>query len=74
MVLKRCPYVGENLYSLHVPSAFGGRAGFDVDTSPIFFKMCWQLTLVGSGAGDGRAGAGVGCEGWVSSAQGHPCP
>ena len=30
-VSKWCPYVGVSLYRLHVPNAFGRRAGFDMD-------------------------------------------
>lgn len=30
------------LYSLCVPSAFGRRAGFDVNTSHDFPQVCWQ--------------------------------
>ena len=35
------PYVGATLYSLFVPSGFGGRAGFDVTS---FLRVCWQLS------------------------------
>lgn len=35
-VLKGCSYPGVSLHRLGVPSAFAGRAGFDVDASPVF--------------------------------------
>lgn len=36
LALKRFSYVGVSLCDLHVPRAVCGRAGFDVDASPIF--------------------------------------
>ena len=39
-------YVGASLYSLHVPSGFGGRTGFDVNTSHVFHRIyCQGLAL-----------------------------
>lgn len=55
-VLKGCPCVGVSLCSLHVPSGFGRRAGFDVNKSRIFPQsVLVAIVLVGSGAGDGGA-------------------
>lgn len=39
--VKGCPYVGVSIYSLHVPSGFGGRAGYDVVTSYVFPQVCF---------------------------------
>ena len=50
-------------YTDCVPSAFGGRAGFDVDISHVFPQcVLAAITLVGSGVGDGEARTGTGCE------------
>ena len=35
-------YVGASLCSLRVPSGFGGRTGFDVNTRHIFHRMSYQ--------------------------------
>ena len=41
--------MGVSLCRLHVPSAFGGNAGFDVDTSHIFPQgVLLDITLVGN--------------------------
>ena len=63
MVLKGYSYVGASLCRLCLPSAFGGRAGFDVDTSCIFPQgVLTTVTLVGGVAGDGGARACARCE------------
>ena len=50
--------MGVSLYSLHVPSRFGGRAGSDVSRSHIFPQgVLAAITLVGGGAGDEGARA-----------------
>lgn len=54
MVLKKGLDVGTSLYSLSVPSVFGGKARFDVNTSHIFSKN----TLVEGGPGGRESGAG----------------
>ena len=36
VILKGCSYAEVSLYSLCVPSGFGGRAGFEVNTSQVF--------------------------------------
>ena len=52
-VLKICPYVGASLYSLHVPSDFSGRAGFDMNTSHIHSPaLLPSITLVGGRPGE----------------------
>ena len=44
--------MGVFLYTLHVPSAFGGRAGFDKDTCHFFLQhMQAAFTLVVGGTG-----------------------
>ena len=46
-----------------MPSAFGGRAGFDVDISHVFLQgVLAAITFVGDGAEDGGAVAGSRCE------------
>ena len=46
-----------------MPSAFNGRAGFDVDASHIFPQgVLAAVTLVGPVAGDGGAKVCAGCE------------
>ena len=61
-VLKWCPYMGAPIHSLCVPSAFFGRAGFDIITSHIFPQdVLAAITLVGGGAGEGGARAGARC-------------
>ena len=55
--------MGASLYRLCVPNAFGGRAGFDMNTSHIFPQgVLAAITLVRSGAGEGGARAGSRCE------------
>ena len=62
-VLNVCAYVRVSLYRLHVPSAFGGRAGFDVDASNIFLQdVLASVTLVGGGTAHRGAKAEAGCE------------
>lgn len=49
-VLKVCPYVGVSLCSLYVPSGFGGRAEFYMNTSCVFPQGVLEgITLVGGG-------------------------
>ena len=69
-VIKSCSYVEAFLYSLCISSAFGGSAGFNVDTCHIF-PQCVPaaLTLVGGGAGDGGARFGVSMKQNFSSSQ-----
>ena len=51
------------MYRLCVPSAFGGRAGFDMDKSHVFPQgMLAAITFVWSGAEDGLDRAGMGYE------------
>ena len=51
------------LCRLHLPSPFGGSAGFDTDTCHIFPQgVVTTLTLLGAVAGDGGARAGSRCE------------
>ena len=58
-----CPWVSTPLYSLCVPSGFGGRAGSDVNTSYIFPQGVLEAnTLVGGRAGDEVARGGARCE------------
>ena len=62
-VLKGCPCLETSLFSLCVPSGFGGRAGSDVNTSHSFSQgVLTAITLVGGEAGDGEVGAGASCE------------
>ena len=62
-VLKLCPYVSVSLFSLCVPSDFGRRAGFDMNTSHVFPQgVLAAVTLVGGRAGDGGAKARTRCE------------
>ena len=45
-----------------MPSGFGGRAGFDMNSSQIFPQdVLAAITLVGGGAGEGGARAGARC-------------
>ena len=51
------------LYSLHVSSGFGGRAGSDMSMGHIFpHGVLAGVTLVGGGAGDGGATCRARCE------------
>lgn len=53
-VLKGCPSVGASLYNVCVPSGFGGRVGFDMNTSHTFRQdVLVALNLVGDGAEEG---------------------
>ena len=62
-VLKGYPFVGASLCSLHVPSAFGGTARFDMNRSHIFPQcVLAAITLVGGGAGDGGSRDRAKCE------------
>lgn len=76
--LKWCPCQGggrASLYSLHVPSDFGRRAGSDVSMSQVFPHSALEATtLIGGGAGDGVAKASAKCEWSFSSAQCHHHP
>ena len=42
LVLKVCPCMWVALCSLHVPSNFGERAGFEVSRDAYFCVVCWQ--------------------------------
>ena len=54
--------MGASLYRLHVPSAFGGKTGFDMDISHVLpLSVLVSITFVGYGAGDGGARTGAGC-------------
>ena len=67
MVLKGCSYMGASPHRLHVPSAFDGGARFEVDANRILPQsVLAAITLVESGAGEGGARTGAGCE------MGHP--
>ena len=62
--------MGTFLHRLHVPNAFGGRAGFDMDESHVFPQsVLAAITWVESGPGDGGATAGAGCGVGLPSAQ-----
>lgn len=51
-VVNWCSYIGAFLYSLHVPSGFGGGVEFDVNKSHIFpWCVLAAITLVGDGPG-----------------------
>ena len=55
--------MGVSIYSLRVPGVFGGRHGFDVDTSHIFpHGVLAAASLVSGEAGDGVARSGPRCE------------
>lgn len=52
--------MGALLYSLCVPSVFGGSAEFDMKKSNVFIQgVLAAITLVGYWSGDGGAKAGV---------------
>ena len=54
VVLKGCSYVGVSLCRLHLPSAFDGRTGFDMDTSHVLPQgVLNTITCVGGVACDG---------------------
>ena len=54
---------GSMIYSLRVPSGFGERAEFDVNTSHVFPQgVLAAITLVGCGAGDRGVRAKARCE------------
>lgn len=58
--------MGASLYSLDVPSDFGGRAGSEMNTYHIFpLRMLLALTLVGGEAGDEGAIASAMCDPWL---------
>lgn len=69
VVLNLCSHVEVSLYRLHVPNAFGERAGFDVDPSHVFPQGVLEaITLLGSDAGERGTSAGTGCVvGFLSS-------
>lgn len=49
-----CSYMGASLYKLCVPSAFGGKAGFDMDAKYIFPQGVLAVTALVQGVtGDG---------------------
>lgn len=59
-VPKWCPYEGASLYRLHVPNAFGGRAGFDMNVHHICYQdVLAAIKLGGDGTGCGMAGDGI---------------
>lgn len=69
IVLKGYSYVGESLYRVDMPCAFGGRAGLDMNTGHIFPQcVLAAIPLVAYGAGIGGGRAGVGYE-----AESPPC-
>ena len=73
VISKGWSYVVVFLYRLHVPKAFGGKTGFDVDTVYLFPEsVLAALILVGDRTGDGSARADVWCEAGLFS--GHHCP
>ena len=50
--------MGESLFSLHVPSGFGGRAGSEVSTDCIFYwSVLAAATFLGGRSGVGGVGA-----------------
>lgn len=54
MLLKWYTFVGAFLYRLHVPNAFGERAGLEVDASRVFPQDVLAATiLVEGGSIDG---------------------
>ena len=56
-------YVQVSLYTLQVPSAFGGRARFDVNRSHLFTQgVLAAINLVGGRVGDGGGRAIARCE------------
>lgn len=62
-VSKWCPYVGVSLYRLHVPSAFGRRAGFDMDAKSGLSSGCTGSYHLDEGMhGDGIGRTGARCE------------
>lgn len=83
-VLKGCLYMGTSLYILYVPSAFSGRAGFDMDANHIFPQGVLTATpLVESGLEMEGLKAGVECEkklqvplsvGFPLAPHWNPCP
>lgn len=53
LVLKGYPCVGVSLYSLCMPSVFGGKSGFELSMSDIFPQcVVAAIILVGGGIGD----------------------
>lgn len=62
-VLKRCPHLRGSLRRMHMPNAFHGRSGFDVDASHVFPQdLLAAITLVGSGTYDEGPRACKECE------------
>ena len=62
--------MGVSLYNLHVPCAFGGRAGCDVNTSHVSpYSVLVTITFLGSRAREGGASARANCEPGFSSTQ-----
>lgn len=58
--------MGVSPYRLCLPSAFGERAGFDVDAGHIFSQgVQTAVTLVGGVAGAGGTRACTGREAWL---------
>ena len=48
--------MGKSLYSLCIPRAFGGSAGFNVNTNHVFpLGVLAAITLTGGGVRDGGA-------------------
>lgn len=55
--------MGVFLYTLHVPSALGGRAGFDMGVCHFFLQQVQAAIILGvGGTGDGGARAGAECQ------------
>lgn len=72
---KEISLYGSIPIQLHMPSGFGERAGFDVNTDHIFLQDVLEaITLVGDGAGDGGIKAEIGVRWGFSSAQGPSPP
>ena len=61
--LKGFSNVAVSLYRLHVPIAFGMKAGFNLDVSHVFpHGVLAAITLVVGWAREGGATTGPGCE------------
>ena len=68
----RCVLTWRHAFADCLPNAFRGRFGFDVGAKHSFPQgVLAAITLVGGGAGDGEARAGVGHKAGLS---GHHCP
>ena len=75
VVLKGCSFVGRSLSRLCLPSAFGGKAEFDVNAYHIFPQgVLVAITLLGGVAGDEGARACAKFEASLPLLCGHQCP